>query len=49
MDYLLEKKFCDEAKLAEVLQLDEQLIKISLEKLKNHGILKDEEIYKDKF
>ena len=47
IDYLIEKEYCDEASLANILQLDEKLIKKALEKLKMQGILKDEEIYRE--
>ena len=42
IDYLLAREICDEASLAQFLQIEESLVKKALERLRDHGILKDE-------
>ena len=49
IDYLIAREICDESSLAAFLQLDDSIVKKALEKLRDHGILKDEEIYKEQF
>ena len=49
IDYLLAREICDEASLAQFLQIEESIVKLALVRLRNHGILKEEEINKELF
>ena len=48
IDYLLTstREICDEEELAKFLRIGEGIVRKALERLKDHGILKDEEIKK---
>ena len=49
IDYIIEKKMCEMYSLANFLQLDEGLVRKSLIRLKDHGLLESEEMKRTQF
>ena len=49
MDYVIEREVCERESLALFLQLDEKLVNLALNRLKDHGIFEIDEIKKSTF